>query len=57
VEQIPGDGGVFDVEAGGTLLYSKHETGRHIRDNEEVLAKIRAISGPRDQRSNVKPSR
>ncbi len=40
---IPSDGGVFDVKVDGTLVYSKHETGRHIRDHEEVLAKIRAM--------------
>ncbi len=40
---IPGGGGVFDVRVDGALVYSKHETGRHIRNNEEVLAKIRAM--------------
>ena len=34
---IPSDGGIFDVEVDGTLVYSKFETGRHIRDNREVL--------------------
>jgi hypothetical protein len=43
VQLVPSDGGVFDVEAGGTLIYSKHETGRHIRNHEEVLAKIRKL--------------
>jgi len=32
---------VFDVRADGQLLFSKHEAGRHIRDNEEVLSKLR----------------
>jgi hypothetical protein len=32
---------VFDVRADGQLLFSKHEAGRHIRDHEEVLAKLR----------------
>jgi hypothetical protein len=27
----------------GQLVYSKYETGRHIRDNEEVLERIRAL--------------
>ncbi len=27
----------------GTLVYSKDATGRHIRDDEEVLALIRAL--------------
>ena len=43
MEQIPSDGGIFDVEVDGTLIYSKHTTGRHIRDNEEVLAMIRKM--------------
>ncbi|MFN8178207.1 MAG: Rdx family protein [bacterium] len=37
---IPSDGGVFDVTVDGALVYSKDQTGRHIRDNEEVLALI-----------------
>jgi predicted Rdx family selenoprotein len=40
---IPSDGGVFDVKVDGVLVYSKHETGRHIKNNEEVLAKIREL--------------
>jgi len=28
------------VTVDGALVYSKDETGRHIRDNEEVLALI-----------------
>ena len=35
---------MFDVEVDGTLVYSKHETGRHIRDNQEVLDLIRELS-------------
>jgi len=46
VELIPGEGGIFDVKVDGELVYSKHETGRHIRDNEEVLALIRALPKP-----------
>ena len=38
---IAGGGGIFDVIVDGDLIYSKHETGRHIRDDEEILKKIR----------------
>jgi hypothetical protein len=41
--QVAGDGGIFDVEVDGTLVYSKHETGRHIRDNQEVLDLIHEL--------------
>jgi hypothetical protein len=34
---------VFDVEVDGQLVYSKHETGRHIKDHEEVLRSIRKL--------------
>lgn len=40
---IPGAGGVFDVNVDGSLVYSKHETGRHIRDNQEVLDLIQEL--------------
>jgi predicted Rdx family selenoprotein len=43
VQQIPSDGGVFDVEVDGSLIYSKFETGRHIKSNEEILEKIRKL--------------
>ena len=36
----PGSGGVYDISADGTLLYSKHKTGS-FPDNNEILAKIR----------------
>ena len=42
-ELIPGSGGIFDVKVDGKLIYSKFETGRHIRDNEEVLTIIRGL--------------
>jgi predicted Rdx family selenoprotein len=42
-ELIPGSGGVFDVTVDGALVYSKHATGRHIRDDREVLDLIRAL--------------
>jgi selT/selW/selH-like putative selenoprotein len=40
---IPGSGGIFDVTVDGKLVYSKFETGRHIRNNEEVLKIIRSL--------------
>ncbi|MGQ0721189.1 MAG: Rdx family protein [Candidatus Eiseniibacteriota bacterium] len=43
VKQVASDGGVFDVEVDGQLVYSKHETGRHIKDHEEVLRSIRKL--------------
>jgi predicted Rdx family selenoprotein len=42
-QMIPGGGGIFDVKVDGTLVYSKHQTGRHINDNQEVLDLIRAL--------------
>jgi predicted Rdx family selenoprotein len=42
-ELIPGSGGVFDVTVDGTKVYSKHQTGRHIRDDREVLDLIHAL--------------
>ncbi len=39
-ELIKGDNGIFDVEADGRLVYSKHETGRFPED-EEVLKQLR----------------
>ncbi|NNE44378.1 MAG: hypothetical protein HKN12_09225 [Gemmatimonadetes bacterium] len=41
VTQVPSDNGIFDVEVDGQLVYSKHQTGRHIRDNDEVIGLIR----------------
>ncbi|MBI2460050.1 MAG: SelT/SelW/SelH family protein [Candidatus Rokubacteria bacterium] len=35
-----GHGGVFDVELDGSLVYSKHKTGR-FPTNEEIFAKVR----------------
>ncbi len=37
---IKGGGGIFDVQADGELIFSKHEVGRFPED-EEVLAKLR----------------
>ncbi len=31
---IPSDGGRFEVEANGDLLYSKLKTGRHVQPGE-----------------------
>jgi selT/selW/selH-like putative selenoprotein len=39
-ELIGGDDGIFDVEADGDLVFSKHEEGR-FPDAEEVLEKLR----------------
>jgi len=36
---VKGDNGIFDVTVDGTLIYSKHETGR-FPDPEEILAKL-----------------
>jgi selT/selW/selH-like putative selenoprotein len=37
---VPGAGGVFDVEADGKLLFSKHETSR-FPTHDEILAALR----------------
>ena len=42
-ELIRGDGGVFDVKVGETLIFSKHKARRHIRDNQEILDSIRTL--------------
>jgi len=42
-ELIASSGGIFDVVVDGTLLYSKHETGRHIRDDAEVIELIKQL--------------
>lgn len=39
-ELIKGDGGIFDVAAGGELVFSKHREGR-FPDNAEVLDALR----------------
>ncbi len=38
---IPSKGGVFEVELGDDLIYSKLETGRHA-EYEEVAEQLRA---------------
>ena len=40
-ELIEGKSGIFDVAVDGTVIYSKHETGRFPED-DEVLAKLEA---------------
>lgn len=40
-ELIEGRNGVFDVVADGTLVFSKHETGR-FPNHDEVVAALRA---------------
>jgi len=42
-ELIEGSGGIFDVTADGTLVYSKHQTGR-FPENAEVLQALRTMS-------------
>lgn len=42
VTVIPSRGGVFEVTAGGTLVYSKKETGRHATI-EEVIEGLDAV--------------
>lgn len=37
-----GSGGVFDVTVDGTLIYSKHETGR-FPEEKEIVAAIRKM--------------
>jgi selenoprotein W-related protein len=44
-ELLQGSGGVFDVAADGTVIYSKHRTGR-FPDNAEVLQALRGLSKP-----------
>ena len=39
-ELIPGESGVFDVDADGRLIFSKDEAGRFPED-EEVLSALR----------------
>lgn len=42
-ELIKGSGGVFDVTADGSLVYSKHRTGR-FPDNAEVVQTLRSLA-------------
>jgi len=42
VTLIPSRGGVFEVEAGDDLVYSKKATGRHA-EYDEVAAPIRGL--------------
>ncbi len=41
---VPSRGGVFEVKAGDTLVYSKKETGRHA-EYDEVAAPLRTLIG------------
>lgn len=43
-ELVAGGGGIFDVTADGTLVYSKHKTGR-FPDPGEVLKAIGSVGG------------
>ena len=43
---VTGSSGVFDVEVDGTLLYSKHATGRHVEPGEVLrLFRERIVPG------------
>jgi len=42
VTVVPSRGGVFEVTAGDTLLYSKKETGRHA-EYDEVATPLRKL--------------
>lgn len=39
---IEGAGGVFDVHANGTQIWSKHDVGR-FPEHKEILDKIKAL--------------
>ncbi len=41
---IAGGGGIFDVKANGTLVFSKHELGRFPED-AEILDSLKSLSG------------
>ena len=45
VTVIPSSGGVFEVQVGDDLVFSKKELGRHA-ETDEVLEAIDAIVGP-----------
>jgi len=45
INMIPSTGGVFEVIAGDTLVFSKKELGRHATV-DEVLLSLDAIIGP-----------
>lgn len=47
---VPGSGGVFEVDADGTRLYSKAETGRHAEPGEILNAFRQHLEG-QSQRS------
>jgi selenoprotein W-related protein len=42
---VTGSQGIFDVRVDGTLIYSKHDTGRHAQPGE-VLQLFRDVIGP-----------
>lgn len=44
---VPGAGGVFDVEADGAVVFSKHALGlRAYPEPDDVLPALRAAIGP-----------
>ena len=44
VTLVPSNGGVFEVMAGDTLVYSKKDTGEHA-EYEDVAAPLRKLLG------------
>ncbi|WDP93405.1 MAG: hypothetical protein HUN04_24965 [Desulfobacter sp.] len=41
-ELVPGSGGVYDIIAGETLVYSKKNTGK-FPENNEIVDKIKSL--------------
>jgi selenoprotein W-related protein len=38
IELVPSGGGIFDVEADGHMVFSKHQVGRHAEHDEVIAA-------------------
>lgn len=51
---VPSSGGVFEVTADGTLLFSKKALGRHAREGE-VVGLVRAFMGGKDGEGRAGP--
>jgi predicted Rdx family selenoprotein len=41
-ELVRGDGGVFDVDADGVRIFSKHATGRY-PDSDEIIEALKGM--------------
>jgi len=39
---LPGSRGIFDVKAGGNIIYSKHQTGR-FPEEQEIITLIKNL--------------